>query len=94
MSDETPGWWREIQERQSAGLVIGARVRIDLGECPARFWHTPTEQDREGTIVGDANVHPGCHGYKVKFDEPFGTGGWWFMAAELRLLDDAGGTGE
>lgn len=81
--DDAPAWFRESVQR---AWRVGDRVRIDLGECPARFWHTPFEHGREGTVVS-VHADPSVHAFKVKFDEPFGTGGWWFTAWELEPID-------
>lgn len=82
---DAPEWFTRSRQEHEARLVVGARVRVDVGECPHFLvWHGTVEQGVRGMILAiDAipAAHPPDHRYTVLFDRPLRARATWDYAA-------------
>ncbi len=91
--DVPPAWFTDARQEHASRLVVGVRVRVDLGECKhVGSWHGTIEQGATGRIFSVRAIIAGTpegHEYAVWFDWPLRKRhSWKYAAYELISIPD------
>lgn len=94
MDEDGEHWWDKAQREHAERLVVGTRVRVDVGECRHfLWWHGTIEQGVTGRIFSTNAIIVGApegHEYAVWFDWPLRKRhSWKYAAHELVPIPEA-----